>query len=84
MNALKTFWITRFWNKPLRLLVLAVVLTPLGGWIVSPYFAGRAAEVYAERTGRKHSFGLGVSFGVLWFVVLFGLPVFLLYWFDGP
>lgn len=78
VDALKAFWHAQFWTRPLRLLVAAVILIP-GGPFASPVLAGRAAEVYARRTGRSHPARLGVAFGIIWFIVTYG-SIFILLW----
>jgi len=71
VDALKAFCHAQFWTRPLRLLVAAVILIPSGPF-ASPVLAGRAAQVYAQRTGRRHPLRLGVAFGILWFLVIYG------------
>jgi hypothetical protein len=43
--ALERFWNKAFWENRVALLVVAVVITPLGGFIARPVLAGRAAEL---------------------------------------
>ena len=73
--ALKRFWNKAFWENRVSLLVVAVVITPLGGFIAGPVFAGRAAEIWGRKAGYKHSLRLGIVVGVVWLAV-FGLAVF--------
>ena len=68
-RSLKRFWNRAFWKNPVSLLVVAVVTTPLGGFIVGPVLAGRAAELWGKRAGYKHSSRLGVAVGVVWLAV---------------
>lgn len=70
---LKRFWNRAFWMNPVSLLVVAVVITPLGGFIAGPILGGRAAELWGKRAGYKHSFRLGVAVGIVWFAVLWPL-----------
>ena len=68
-RGLKRFWNRVFWNNPVSLLVVAVVTTPLGGFIVGPILAGRAAEIWAARAGYERPARLGVVVGVVWFAI---------------
>jgi hypothetical protein len=78
-RSLKRFWNRALWKNPVSLLVVAVVSTPLGGFIVGPVLAGRAAELWGDRAGYEHSFRLGVAVGVAWFVV-FWPPLIVWLW----
>jgi hypothetical protein len=78
-RSLKRFWNRAFWKNPVSLLVVAVVSTPLGGFIVGPVLAGRAAELWGKRAGYKHSSRLGVAVGVAWFAV-FWPPLIVWFW----
>jgi hypothetical protein len=82
-SALKRFWNKAFWKNPISLLVVAVVTTPLGGFIVGPLLGGRAAEIWGKRAGYKHSFRLGVAVGVVWFAV-FWPPLIVWLWLTDP
>lgn len=66
-RSLKRFWNRAFWNNPISLLVVAVVTTPLGGFIVGPTLGGHAAEIWGRRAGYQHPVRLGVVVGVVWF-----------------
>jgi len=77
--ALKRFWNKAFWKNPVSLIVVAVVTTPLGGFIAGPVLAGRAAEIWARRAGRTNSLRLRVGVGIAWFVVFLG-GFFVLVW----
>jgi hypothetical protein len=48
----------------------------------SPIFAGRAAGLYAQRTGRKHSEGIGIAFGILWLALFLASWAAAIYWFG--
>lgn len=75
--ALKRVWNKAFWNNRVSLLVVALVMTPLGGFIAAPILGGRAAEIWARRAGRTNSVRWGVAVGVLWLVLAlaFFIPV---------
>jgi hypothetical protein len=70
---LKRLWNHAFWKNPVSLLVVAVVMTPLGGFIIGPVLGGRAAEIWAERAGYKHSFRLALAVGIVWFALMWPL-----------
>lgn len=75
-RSLKRFWNRAFWMNPTSLLVVAVVTTPLGGFIVGPVLAGRAGEIWAKRAGYRHSVRVGVAVGVVWFALFWlTLPI---------
>ena len=74
-RSLKRLWNSALWNNPVSLVVVAVVTTPLGGFIVGPLLGGRAAEIWAERAGHGHPVRLGVAVGVAWFAVFWLLFV---------
>lgn len=73
VRALRRLWSRAFWDNPISLLVVAVVTTPLGGFIVGPVLGGRAAEIWGRRAGYKHSMRLGVAVGVAWFAAFWVL-----------
>lgn len=76
---LKRLWNRAFWQNPVCLLVVAIVMTPLGGFIAGPVLGGRAAEIWGRRAGYEHSIRLGVAVGAVWFA-LFWLAFFLVVW----
>ena len=78
-RSLKRLWNRAFWHNPVSLLVVAIVMTPLGGFIAGPVLGGRAAEIWGRRAGYEHSIRLGVTVGVAWFA-LFWLAFFLVVW----
>lgn len=80
-RSLKTIWNRAFWANPFSLVIVAIVTTPLGGFIVGPVLAGRAAEIWGGRAGYEHSFRLGIAVGVLWFAVFFlGFALLASFW----
>jgi hypothetical protein len=80
--ALKRFWSRAFWKNPVSLLVVALVTTPLGGYIVGPLLAGRAAEIWARRAGYGHSLRLGIAVGVVWLALFVAASLVLSFWLD--
>jgi len=73
--ALKRVWNKAFWNNRVSLLVVAVVMTPLGGFVAAPILGGRAAEMWARRAGRTNSVRWGVAVGVVWLVLALALVI---------
>jgi len=77
--ALKRFWNRAFWKNPVSLVVVAAVSTPFGGFVVGPWLAGRAAEIWTRRAGSTNSSRWGVAVGVVWFAV-FWPPLIVWLW----
>jgi hypothetical protein len=50
MSVLIEVWNKNFWNKPLRMLVLAVVVAPLGGFIDVAHLRGLVRRVRRTHT----------------------------------
>ena len=71
--ALKRVWNKAFWNNRVSLLVVAVVMTPWGGFVAAPILGGRAVEIWARRAGRTNSVRWGVAVGVAWLVLALAL-----------